>query len=276
MNPIKLMTGMSIAAVLCGCVNNQPPLPPPPTLVTPTPLPPPPTLVTPIPGETVSIKATISESAAPLNVKIDAKGKTAKAKTIVEKIKTNLESAMVSDQFLFMDGDADIILSFNVTESQFDKSGNYYVWDAAIPALDIKLKPSSNKLIGKTSVATVRGERVLGENAAIDSVTAKLTPQVIKWVKTNLVPERTGLKAVTLQIQCMNGTRDADDAYIKSLRDSIWTMKGIYYCNITKAGDAHRFWDIRVVYDSVFFATGFTSRVMEEFGGEFKMQKVYR
>ncbi len=260
MNTLKLMSGISVAAALCGCATP----------------PPPPAPVTPIPGKAVSIKATVSESAAPLNVKVDAKGATDKAKTIAEKIRTKLESDMASNGFLFMDGETDVILSFDVTESRFDKSGDYYVWEAAIPSLDIKLKPSANKLVGKTSVATVHGDRVLGENAAVDSVAAKLASQAVKWTKKTLVPERIGLKAVTLQIQCTNGAKEADDAYIKSIRDEILAMQGVYYCNITKAGDANRFWDIRVVYDGVYFATGFTSRLLEDFGVKYRMKKVYR
>lgn len=216
----------------------------------------------------------ISEDRDSMRVSIHTTAESDGAKAMAKKFVTAIEGQLASDGYgvyLADTNGADVVVSMVVTESCFDKSGNYYVMDAAIPRIEAIAVKNSKKLINAEAISTVRSDRLLGEEAALDSATQKLIPAVRKFVRDNVTLEKMGIQASVVELMIR---KDAEDALIimNDFAKVVSGMDGVYRCSII-AGDAETsVWKVRIVYEKRLYPNSIMAEIVKKFKKKFNLE----
>ncbi len=207
-----------------------------------------------------------------LTVEISPSSGDLRGKAVAKKIKTALESEAVNCGFSVAEKSKDVLISFETEVSQFDKSGNYYVFDASVPSITARMMLGSKKLIASGEFESVRGERVLGEEQALNKVANKLAKKAREWMMTGIDMDTIGVKASTIVLRRRGLFKSQDQVYISNYVRNIMAMDGVYSCELIGADDSARIFRVKVVYDKHAFPEGVVNAVMTKLKGKLNLE----
>ena len=173
------------------------------------------------------------------------------------------ETALVSGGFTVSTGEPDVRVDMSVTSSQFDKFGDYYVIEGAVPSAKVTVPIKAGKVVAQTAFPTVRGERVLGKDKAIDSVAARLVPEISSWIGANVTPKAIGLAAQTIVVQRRTlFYKSEDPLFVKKFVEAVNSLNGVLECRYVSGEPTERLYEFRVVYDADGFPEGLVTHII--------------
>ena len=103
--------------------------------------------------------------------------------------------------FRLVDGDqpADVIVGFGVSQTEYNRAGDFIVYDGAVNAR-VSVPADSNRIIDQKAFSA-RGERALGEVAATGKLREVLAPQVETWVNETVTAKKLSIEAVAVAVE---------------------------------------------------------------------------
>jgi hypothetical protein len=146
---------------------------------------------------------------------------------------------------------ADFMVNMDVSASRYDSFGEFLIYDAAANT-EIFGPPQMNSVASHRFSA--RGERKLGQGAALSDAAVKLTAAIRDWLAGVLTPER--LRVVTSDVTAVLPERFqmTPSEYAVMMAGTIAELSGVYACRVLNiAGQTVLF---QVDYNSDAFPEG--------------------
>ncbi len=101
--------------------------------------------------------------------------------------------------FRLVDGEADVIVGFGVSQTEYNRAGDFIVYDGAVSAR-VAVPSDNNRIIDERSFSA-RGERALGEAAATAKLCEAIAPQVEAWVNEAVTAKKLSIEAVSVAVE---------------------------------------------------------------------------
>jgi hypothetical protein len=194
----------------------------------------------PIAGTTLAV-----ESMDKLNVHVRVSPEDYEGKDAVQ---NRVQGKLADNGFQLTPSLPDIQVNISVETSQFDQSGNYYLFQGAYQAEILRVW--DKRVLSKTE-ETVKGERKLGKTEATRSVHAKLAEAASVWIAAVCTPERSGLAVSDITISRPAGKKD-HAAYARRAIRLIKEQDGVAACEQLREDETGR-----MVFRVVFFRSKF-------------------
>ncbi len=198
-----------------------------------------------------------------ISVAIVANKKGDGADFVSEKIAKSVKAQILSEGYSVVNAKADVTVSFDTVVSCFDKSGNYYVFDAEISKLSV-LKNCDKSVIAAGRIDSKRGERILDKEPALAPIAESLSHEAAAWIDNSLTIDKLGITAATVEFTRTGALAESDSAYIANVVKVLSSIKGVRDCRVIKTDNAKRKFEIKVIYDKLAFPEGLENVVREK------------
>ncbi len=180
-----------------------------------------------------------------LSVELTAQPQDTSSTITASEVLNNLRSALVEDRFVVADQDGDVTLSVEVRAEEFDRTGNYFVFEGVA---DVQVRPvGQGALLGDRSFS-VRAPRKLGREAAQRELGAELSRQIAPWAQETLA----GLGAffgVADLVVTVGRTTFNQPAYANRLLAAVRGMDGVRIAQLVQSSRQDRQITVRIVYE---------------------------
>lgn len=215
-----------------------------------------------IPGEVPS-ELTKADSAL-LTVCVAATPESQEAAQLAARVQGATEAAILGNGFTIAAKKPDILMAMSVRQTQFDKSGNYYMLEGSVPSAKVIVPNDDAKVVSTTTFPIVKGERLLGMEKAVASLGDKIVPAVEKWTTDTVKPANFDMAAITVVIK-RNSIfyKSKDPMYVNQFAERVTKMEGVYSCELISGEVATRLWEFRIVYRKSAFPGGFVNKAIE-------------
>jgi hypothetical protein len=129
----------------------------------------------------------------------------------------------------------------------FDQSGNYYLYRGTATA-ELQRCIDRKQLAGDSF--TVKGERKLGQRAAVVNLRDQLATKVDQWTSANVMPNRVGVAAaeLTLSLSRCKLVKGYDQEEIARFMQSVQSIPGVVSCRLIHNDPQQRVYRFRVIY----------------------------
>lgn len=185
------------------------------------------------------------------------------AAALAARVQTATEAALVGNGFKVSGLKPDVVVNMMVRQTTFDKSGNYYLLEGAIPSAKVALPKEESKIVGTTQFPLVRGERLLGLDRAVASLGDNMVPAVEQWVSSTVKPSNFDMTAVTIVIRRRTiFYKSKDPIYVNRFAETLVQMDGVYSCELVAGDASERLWEFRVVYRKSAFPGGLVNKII--------------
>ena len=103
--------------------------------------------------------------------------------------------------FRLVDGDkaADVVVGFGVSQTEYNRAGDFIVYDGAVNAR-VSVPADGDRIIDAKTFSA-RGERALGEVAATGKLRDALSKQVEDWVSETVTAKKLSIEAVSVAVE---------------------------------------------------------------------------
>lgn len=187
------------------------------------------------------------ESMQRLNVSVELKQQPP-ISPVAAVVRDSLSGALAEAGYTLKDGPADLGVSLTVGVKPFDRSGNFLVYEGTVKAAVRRV--FDNKLLAQ-DVLSVKGERELGEEKALLSVSDAMAGCVAEWAGEAMKPARVGLAACDLSLArpMLTRYRLHDDEYARLVISELKKMSDVVLdARIVSQDYAAHTLVVRVVY----------------------------
>lgn len=157
-------------------------------------------------------------------------------------------------------GDSDVKVSFDVSQKEFNRAGDFIVYDGRVDGR-VSLSSGDARTVDQTSFSA-RGERALGAAAATDKLSAAIVPQVEDWVEKTVTAENLGLAVLAFSVDYHGVKASRKAALVDEFVKSANATEGVHDCQLVGESWKPGRWSddytatYRIVYDAGAFPNG--------------------
>ncbi len=188
------------------------------------------------------VEASLSEARL-LNVAVAATG----AAPVADAVRRKVESGLAEKQFNLDAQAPDMQVNLTVSQTVFDRSGNYVILDGTA---DASVTRSFDRQTVGHQTLTVRADRQLGEDVAARVLGEKLGSAAAEWVVKTAGSAVIDLAAVDVTVRRPWRPFSGSDvaAYAKLFTDRVSAIPGVKSCRVVSQENADRTLVFRVLY----------------------------
>jgi len=208
-------------------------------------------------------KVSSSEKLEMLSISVDLTGADDLSESIAYNLDASLKSALIEKGIKVEDKDTDLILAAKIRAREFDKSGNFYLYEGDLLS---QLKLKDYKKLLATKSFEVKGKRELGKQKAMDSCVKELEKKFVPWAADSLETMRFDLAVSRITFTNIRGKLFDSKNQIQSekIQDFVRTVEkidGIYTCELIESSYKKRSASFKVVYDKDKFKEGLLTKL---------------
>ena len=135
-----------------------------------------------------------------LTVRVAAKPADEAAAPLADRLVPAAENALAEEGFTVLPSPekADLVVTLKPSMSLANQEANHYAYRGSVDA-EAALPPLRGKVVAKKNFRA-DGKFVLFEDAAVDSLSDRLAPEVCDWVRAVANPDSCGLRVQTLSV----------------------------------------------------------------------------
>lgn len=178
-----------------------------------------------------------------LNIKITATGSSEEGQAVADQLSGRVQEKLAAEGLVVQPNQADLELIFDVNAAEFDRSGNYYVYDANLKA-SAGITYGTSRPIGSKTF-TVQSDRGLGKEVTLRSAAEKLADSAVSWAIEVVDPARCGLLANDITIYRIRGNQGD---YARDFIRKINAVDGVLTCRVVAQDVEAQMIVFRVVY----------------------------
>ena len=157
-------------------------------------------------------------------------------------------------------GEPDVSVTFGVSQKEFNRAGNFIVYDGRVDARIVV--PSCENLVIDAKTFSARGERALGATAATAKLSTAIVSQVDAWLTTAVTAEKLAVDAVTVLVEYRHVKASRKAALVDDFVRAAMETAGVRDCQLIAETWQPGFWgatygaSYRIVYDAAAFPNG--------------------
>lgn len=157
-------------------------------------------------------------------------------------------------------GSPDVAVTFGVSQEEFNRAGNFIVYDGRVDAR-VVVSANENRVIDEKTFS-VRGERDLGEAAATAKLSAAIMPQIDAWVAGAVTAEKLAVDAVTVTVEYRHAKASQKAILVGDFVNAAKGTPGVRDCQLVAETWRPGWWGstfdatYRIVYDASAFPGG--------------------
>lgn len=193
-----------------------------------------------------------------LNVNIAPAGSSKEDRAVATRVGEALSSGLVAKGMRMAPEPGDIEIALRGDVREFDKTGNYYVYDGEIVS---RISRTGDGKVVASRTFSDRGERGLGQQAALDAVSGQLADQVVPWTHESITSHSTGLGVEDITVTRVWYSGDKPE-YSGLFTDTVSSLRGVISCTLSEENRAERSMTFRTVYIRDAFPEGLLNRVL--------------
>jgi hypothetical protein len=202
-----------------------------------------------------SFRWSFEEAAVPLNVgiRMDAdEGAEAEA----DLVETYARGRLADEGYRVASGkDDDLTLTLGTTCEEFDRTGNYRVYEGTLTAR-LEARGGEARELGSASFSA-RGARGLGEVQAHRNLADDMEAQLAGWLRRTLNPEAIGIAAVRLDLALAGPIELAEDfKTIEAIQKGLTELEGVRSARVVGQDNQAGTLEYLVVYEPARTPTG--------------------
>lgn len=195
-----------------------------------------------------------------LSMGISIKGDDPASREVANRVKERLVGSATDAGFIVDDVSANVSLMLDLSVTQFDRSGSYYVYEGELTG---ELKRTFDGRMLSTKSLSARGKRGLGQDKALKNLAQQLTGPTVRWFGELDVPAKSGLKAedVTISKRLGNFSKGGA-AYTRMFIKEVSGLPGVVDCRFLSQPEGSREIVFRVVYDPLVLPEGLMNAIL--------------
>lgn len=182
-----------------------------------------------------------------LSVELTAKPQDSASEPTASEVLKNLRSSLVEDHFTVAERGGDLSLSLQVSAEEFDRTGNYYVYEGAVDAKVVSAEmghPFGDRRF------TARAPRKLGQAAAQRQLGVELAKQIAPWAQETLTSLGSGMAVADLVVP-VRWPAFNQQAYATQLLEAVRGLDGVRGAHLVDFSRGERRIAIRTLYDPI-------------------------
>lgn len=195
----------------------------------------------PMGGDSPPPRSTFSK----LNTRVSASASSNQFSALAQQVEDRVSSSLIARNFNITSGDPDILVELDINASEFDRSGNYVVYEGVVNAS--VTRTHDYQVIGSNSISA-KSPRSLNQNLAISGLGAEISQQAANWVAQSTTPEKLGLSANDITIQL--GAFKNPSGYANRFIREVSALDGVTSVILTDQDMSAKKFVFRVVYAS--------------------------
>lgn len=194
-----------------------------------------------------------------LNININSQASGRNAEIIARDVNREVEQVLGDRGFRIDVARPDVRVTLKTVAREFDVTGNFYRYEGRIDA-DAK-RVYDQRVLGRETFE-MRGDRQLGQEAAIREVSVPLARQTAEWLTGIIHPARSGSASAEVIARFSRfSRRGAQNEFIEMFVDRLTVEPGIVSCRMIGRDRGPREISFRIVYFPDFFPEGLMTRI---------------
>ncbi len=203
---------------------------------------------------------TAESKAQRLNMHINSQSAGNDARNAAIEVQSAVQSALTEGGYRIDPSHPDVRVSLVTEIESFDASGNFYRFDGRIRAAVERV--ADKRLLGENTFEK-RGDRTLGQAAAIRAVSTPLARQTADWLVNVAAPARSGLAAEDITVVNRRfSSRRRRNEFIEYFVERVKVEPGVVSCRLIDQDDRQRELVFRIVYFPDQFDDGLLTRIV--------------
>ncbi len=168
--------------------------------------------------------------------------------------------ALIAKGFLIEESASpDVRVLLDVTHREVNRAGDFILMEGQVAAR-ATVPARENRVLGDELIKG-RGQRALGESAAMDELAKVLMPQVTDWASRSISVDATGVRAQTVVISYAEARLSKLPELKTKFVTAVLSTPGVRSCVLVSESAVPAKAEFRVVYDEGAFPAGLVNEI---------------